>query len=82
MKINKKRDEIGNIDYGTVIAILDEFGNPDLKDPMIVVNDSNCDYEIAPIDVLAVSLNDGCLNTYNQHTMVEIVNGTFTINEF
>lgn len=82
MKIQRKRDRIQCINYGTVVYELDEFGNPDTSDPLIVVNaETNSSVKDDEGYVFVVYLNDGVISTLNDDTIVEIADVTLVVNQ-
>ena len=79
MKIVPKRDMIRNISYGTVVYTLDDFGNPETDDPLIVLNG---DYKEQDDCVICASLDDGSINFLDDNTVVELVDAKLVINKF
>ena len=81
MKIQAKRDEIQNIEYGSVVYKLDQFGRPLKDDPLLVLNTETSTGE-EPDFTFVASLNDGNVGTLDDSTIVEIADVTLTINQY
>lgn len=80
MKIQAKRDEIQNIEYGSVVYELDQFGRPLKDDPLLVLNTETNGEE--PDFIFVASLDDGNVRTLDDTVIVEIADVTLTVNQF
>lgn len=79
MKILPKRDMVKNINYGTVVYALDDYGRPETDDPLIVLN---ADYKETDDCIFCASLNDGSINPMDDSVIVEIADATLVINKY
>ena len=79
MKIEARRDMVKNINYGTVVYTLDDHGNAEVDDPVIILN---ADYKEDDNCVMCASLNDGMIDILNDYTIVEVADIKLVINKF
>lgn len=81
MKIHAKREKIKNMEYGSVIYELNDFGFPMKDNPMLVLNTETKTGEDVDF-VFVASLDDGAVSTIDDDVIVELADVSLTINQY